>query len=240
MNIQFRPRLTAEEYEYIKSIRKQSNRNILVVVDLHTPFTRPEYLDFCKSIYNKYQCTHTVLIGDLIDSHFSSFYDTDPDGHSAGEELRLAKEQIALWYKSFPVAKVCIGNHDLIPVRKAFNAGLSKSWVKSISEVLDTPNWEYSEEFVIDDVLYTHGTGRKASSRMINDMTSVVQGHWHSDSYIDYSVGRNDLLFALQVGTGLHDKSYASAYGKNFKKMHINCGVVLENGRLPILEYMDL
>jgi hypothetical protein len=30
------------------------------------------------------------------------------------------------------------------------------------------------------------------------------------------------------------------AYSKHFDKMHINCGVVLENGTLPILEYQKL
>lgn len=214
--------------------------NILVIGDLHAPFIRRGYLDFCKQIYVKYNCDGVVFIGDLVDNHFSSFHDTDPDGHGAAEELRLAKEQIKLWYKEFPHAKVCIGNHDLIPVRKSFNAGISKIWIKSISEVLDTPNWEYAEEFIINDVLYVHGTGRKASARMLADFTSVVQGHYHSESYINYSVGRNKKMFAMQVGCGVNDKSYAMAYGKHFDKMHINCGVILENGKLPIIEYMEL
>jgi len=219
---------------------KGGYEKILVIGDLHAPFIKRGYLEFCKEIYKKYKCNSVILIGDLIDNHFSSFHDTDPDGHGAAEELRLAKAQISEWYKAFPIAKVCIGNHDLIPVRKSFNSGISKVWIKSISEVLDTPNWEYAEEFVINDVLYTHGTGRKATNRMTADFTSVVQGHYHSESYINYSVGRNKKMFAMQLGCGVNDKSYAMAYGKHFDKMHINCGVVLEEGKLPILEYMNL
>jgi len=165
--------------------------NILIIGDLHSPFERVGYLDFCKKIYKKYNCNKVVFIGDIIDNHFSSFHDTDPDGHSAAEELRLAKLSISKWYETFPKAKVCLGNHDNIPVRKAFNGGMSSAWIKSVSEVLNTPEWEYSDEFIIDDVLYTHGISRKASARMQADLTSVVQGHYHSEGYIQYSVGRN-------------------------------------------------
>jgi metallophosphoesterase superfamily enzyme len=226
--------------EGITNIERTKEGRVLIVGDLHTPFTRSIYLEFCKEVYDKYNCNEVIFIGDLIDNHFSSFHDTDPDGHGAAEELRLAKEQIQQWYKVFPKAKVCIGNHDLIPVRKAFNAGLSKLWIKPISEVLNTPNWEYEEEFYIQDVLYTHGTARKANKRMKADLISVVQGHYHSESYIEYSVGKFKKMFAMQVGCGVDDKSYAMAYGKHFDKMHINCGVVLENGTLPILEYIKL
>lgn len=216
------------------------NSRILVVGDLHAPFTREGYLEFCQEIYRKYDCNKIIFIGDLIDNHFSSFHDTDPDGHGAAEELRLAKQQIQNWYKAFPKASVCIGNHDLIPVRKAFNAGLSKLWIKPISEVLDTPNWVYEEEFYINEVLYTHGTARKANKRMHADLISVVQGHYHSESYVEYSVGKFKKMFAMQIGCGVDDKSYAMAYSKHFDKMHINCGVILENGTLPILEYQKL
>jgi len=226
--------------ETITSVITEGYNNILVIGDLHAPFIKKGYLEFCKSVYEKHDCDGVIFIGDLIDNHFSSFHDTDPDGHGAAEELRLAKEQIAIWYKEFPVAKVCIGNHDLIPVRKSFNAGVSKIWIKSISEVLDTHNWEYAEEFIINDIMYVHGTGRKAAARMTADFTSVVQGHYHSESYITYSVGKHKKMYAMQIGCGVNDKSYAMAYGKHFDKMHINCGVVLEKGKLPILEYMDL
>ena len=223
----------------VDNYRKPNNR-ILVVGDLHTPFTREGYLEFCQEIYKKYNCNRVMFIGDLIDNHFSSFHDTDPDGHGAAEELRLAKQQIQQWYKVFPVAEICIGNHDLIPLRKAFNAGLSKQWIKPIGEILDTPNWIYEEEFYIDEVLYTHGIARKANKRMHADLISVVQGHYHSESYIEFSVGKFKKMFAMQIGCGVDDRSYAMAYGRHFDKMHINCGVVLENGTLTILEYMKL
>ena len=147
---------------------------------------------------------------------------------------------MALWHKTFPNAYVCLGNHDKLGSRKAFSAGLSSSWIKSIGEVLDTPTWTFSDEFIFDNVKYTHGTGRKARQRMQQDIISVVQGHYHSESYIDFAVGISNRLFAMQIGSGINDKSFAFAYGKHFAKSHINVGIVKDNGSLPIIEYMDL
>jgi hypothetical protein len=245
--MQIRPRLTRQEYQLILNHRKKTNtvnvggfNNVLVIGDLHEPFTRYGYRDFCLEIYHKYNCDGVVFIADLIDNHFSSFHDADPDGHSAGKELELAKENIKKWHDVFPDALVTIGNHDAIPVRKAFNAGLSKSWIRNIGEVLDTPTWTYGEEFIINDVMYTHGTGRKARQRCRQDVISVVQGHYHSESYIEYYVGKQKVMFAMQIGCGIHDKAYAFAYGKHFSKSHINCGVVLDKGRYGVIEYMQL
>ena len=218
---------------------KQQNR-VLVIGDLHEPFALEGYLEFCISIRNKYKCNKVVLIGDIIDNHYSSFHETNPDGHSAGGELQLAIANIKKWYETFPYARVCIGNHDLIPERKNFTAGNSSVWLKSISEVLNTPNWDYAESHKIDNVEYVHGTARKARQRMKQDLVSIVQGHYHSESYIEYIAGSRYLLFAMQVGAGLDKDSYAAAYGRHFSKPHVNCGVVLENGRLPIIEYMKL
>jgi hypothetical protein len=49
-----------------------------------------------------------VFIGDIIDNHASSYHETDPDGMSAGHELRLAIQNIKKWYEAFPKASVII------------------------------------------------------------------------------------------------------------------------------------
>ena len=212
--------------------------NVLVVGDLHAPFIKDGYLDFCYNMKREYSCTRVVFIGDLIDNHYSSYHEADPDGHSAGEELERAIAQISEWHRAFPYADVILGNHDNIPNRKAFSSGVSSRWIKSVGEVLETPGWSYSEELEIDGVLYVHGTGQKAKNRMKTNMMSVVQGHYHSESYIDNSVGVNHRIFCMQVGCGIDRKKYAFAYGRNFPKPHINCGVIVDG--TPILKYMPL
>jgi len=237
---QFRPRISKQEYEHILSRRneKVKENRVLVIFDLHAPFIKYGYLDFCKSIYQKYNCNQVVFIGDIIDNHFTSFHDIDPDGHGAGRELQLAKEQIMEFYEVFPKAKVCIGNHEIIVNRKAFNSGISSNWIKSIDEVLDVKGWDFSEEHIIDDVLYTHGTGRKARQRCMNEFISVVQGHYHSETYYETYYNGEKMNFALQGGCGVDRKSYAMAYGRNFKKPQINVAVVMDNGRWALIEHI--
>lgn len=220
--------------------KSERKRNVLVIGDLHAPFTKFGYLDFCKAMYVKYKCTDVVFIGDILDCHFSSFHETDPDGMGAQEELYKAKEQIAEFYKAFPVAKVALGNHDILPNRKAFSSGLSSSWIRTVDEVLDVPNWEFSEEFVIDGVLYTHGVGRQARVRVMQELISVVQGHFHSKTYYETFTSERKFVFALQIGCGLDRRSYAAAYAKHFQKPQINVGIVLDNGRYAVIEHMEM
>jgi len=233
-----RPRLTDAEYEAVLRYRNQ-NSSVLVIGDLHSPFIKHGYFEFCQEMRDKYQCDTIVFIGDLLDNHYSGYHEPDPDGLSAGEELHQGKKIIVEWYKTFPDALVCVGNHDSIPNRKGFTAGLSNTWMKSIQEVLNVPGWKFASEHEIDDVLYIHGTGRKARTRAVNELMNIVQGHYHSESYIQFFVGLNRKIFAMQVGCGMDRRSYAAAYAKHFPKQHINVGIVID-GVLPILEYMPL
>lgn len=234
--VEYRPRLSQSEYEMVLNSRE--GRRVLIVGDLHEPFTREGYLEFCKEMYVRWNCNEVIFTGDILDNHFSSYHEIDPDGHAAGEELKIAKANIQKWHEAFPNAKVCEGNHDNLPNRKSMTAGLSKEWIKSIKEVLEVPTWEFAESFIVDGILYCHGIGRKARQRSKQDMISVVQGHYHSESYIEWTVGKRDKIFAMQVGCGMDDKSFAAAYGKHFAKMHINVGLILDG--VPILAYMDI
>ena len=236
---QYRPRLSEQRLKRLLQYEEENQSRVLVVADLHAPFILDGYLSFCKSVFDKYNCNRVVFIGDIIDNHYSSFHEADPDGDGAGKELQKAIEQIQEWYKVFPKADVLIGNHDAIPNRKAFSSGVSKLWIKKINEVLEVPEWNFHERLVIDGVVYVHGIGRKADARMYEEHESVVQGHYHSEGYLKYSVGAGHKFFAMQLGAGIDNNAYAFAYGKHFRKNHVNCGVVI-GGIQPHLEYMDL
>ncbi len=220
--------------------RKEKVNRVLVIPDLHAPFVKEGSLQFCVDMYKKHKCNKVVFIGDILDNHYSSFHDTDPDGMGAGEELQKALAVIREFGKHFPVANVCTGNHDSIGARRAFNAGLSKAWIRSVGEIIGIKGWQFSEEWVIDKVLYTHGTGRKAKQRCMQEFTSVVQGHYHSETYYETFVSAEKLMFAMQLGCLIDRKSYAMAYGKNFRKPQINVGIVVDNGRWGFIEHMPM
>jgi len=234
---QTRPRLRGnvrKAYEYI--VKKE--RRILVIGDLHEPFCLDGYLEFCKEQYSRWNCNQVIFIGDVIDNHYSSYHESDPDGFGGGQELERATTKVAKWRDAFPKADVLIGNHDRIIMRKAFSSAIPKAWVKSYNEVLGT-NWNWIERIEYDGVQYVHGEGGTARTKAKNDMMSTVQGHIHTQSYCEWMVGRNFRVFGMQVGCGVDWKSYAAAYAKHFKKQAIGCGVVI-GGHTAINCLMDL
>lgn len=236
---QQRPRLTGGIADFVSSLRNEDKR-VLVIGDLHEPFCLNGYLSHCKKIQEKYNCNEVVFIGDVVDNHYSSYHETDADGLGGGDELDAAINRLSRWVEAFPKAYVTIGNHDRIISRKAQTGGIPKRWIKSYNEVLNAPNWDFVESVVLDNVLYQHGEGGTARTKMRKELISTVQGHLHVQGYIDFQVGRNYKIFGMQVGCGIDRESYAMAYGRNYGRPFISCAVVLDNGKLPILEPMDL
>lgn len=237
--MEHRPRLTPEEYELIKNIRSKSINRVLVVGDLHEPFCLDGYLEFCKDVYTKHNCNKVVFIGDIIDNHYSSYHETDADGLGGGQELDYAIEKLRKWYEAFPVADVTIGNHDRLIMRKAQTSAIPKKWIKSYKDVLEVPNWNFTERVVIDGVQYIHGEAGTAKMKCRADMMSTVQGHLHTQAYTEWFVGANFKIFGMQVGCGIDHHSYAMAYAKAGKKPAIGCGVIID-GKIAINELMDL
>ncbi len=214
-------------------------KRVLVVGDLHTPFDLDGYLAFLKDLQKKYKTTETVFIGDVIDNHFSSYHETDPDGYSGGEELLVAIERTQKYYKAFPKATVIIGNHDRLIMRKAFSSAIPKIWIKDFNDVLGTKGWEWKDRHVIDGVQYIHGEGGTARTRCKADLMSTVQGHLHTQAYTEWVVGANFRVFGMQVGTGIDFNSYAFGYAKRGKKPAVGAGIVLD-GKTAINELMEL
>ena len=206
-------------------------KNVLFAGDIHEPFCKEGYLEFCKKQYDKYNCNEVIFSGDIVDNHAQSFHDSDADGLSAKDELELAIKKLQAWYKVFPKATVLIGNHDRIVARKLFKVGVSQRWLKPLGEVLEVPNWNFVEEYINNDILYVHGEGGTARKKAQQEMMSVCQGHLHSEAYVEFLNGGKN--FALQVGCGIDFNSYAFAYAKRDKKPILSCAVILDKS--PIL-----
>lgn len=225
MNSECRPRLRGNKKIAYDNLMKKERR-ILVIGDIHAPFCLDGYLDFCKEVYAKYNLNQVIFIGDILDNHYASYHETDPNGMSGGTELEYAIAQVTKWADAFPIADVIIGNHDRIIMRKAFSSAVPREWIRSYNEVLGT-DWDWSERVVYDGVQYVHGEGGTARTKAKNDMMSTVSGHIHTQAYCEWLVGRNFRVFGMQVGCGIDADSYAAAYARHFKRQAIGCGVVL-------------
>jgi predicted phosphodiesterase len=213
--------------------------NVLVIGDPHEPFTKEGYLEFCRKIQEEYDCGTVVHIGDAVDNHAVSYHEKDPEGMSAGDEFNLALERMKRWYYTFPNVKVCIGNHDALPFRKAFSAGLPKTWLKTYQELLQSPpTWEWDFVHQVNGVIYQHGTGLSGEMAAINaareNRQSTVIGHLHTVMNTRFLASYKDLIFGVTVGCGIDHEKYAFAYGKqNTRKPVVACAVILD-GKLPI------
>jgi len=210
--------------------------NVLIIGDLHHPFTVPGYLEFVLETQNTFNAGTVIFIGDIADFHYSSFHPIEPEALGCETEYEKMLQALKPWQEAFPVARITYGNHDLIPYRKGYAGGLSTRMMKSWRDLFNAPkDWTFGERFIINDVMYIHGTN-SAIPRMVQARISVVQGHLHSQQYVHWSQSEINRLFAMQVGCGIDADSWAFNYGKSFpKKPVLGCGVVLDSGRVPLV-----
>lgn len=235
------------EGQDVSVIREQDivkpKSRVLVVGDLHEPFSHAKYLDFCIDTYNSFNCNKVVFIGDLVDNHATSNWGADPEGKSAVDELEFAVEKLKLWYRRFPEASVLYGNHCTRAFKKAFKAGLPPKWLKEFNELIEAPKkWKFFDRLFIDSVLYEHGTqsgDMAAVNAARNHRCSYVQGHAHSFAGVRYLASADgSTIFAANVGCGIDENAYAFAYGKSeSRRPVISCGVVLEGKQCYITKY---
>lgn len=222
------------------------NPNTLIVADTHLPFTHRDYLDFCRDTYREYGCGRACHVGDIVDNHAISFHDHDPEGLSPKEELELCRKRLLPWFRAFPELYCAIGNHDELHRRKAFSDGIPTGYLKSFAEAYETPRgWRFAFEHRFGSWRLIHGTGTSghdaAFKSAMSGRISTAQGHIHTAAGVKFHASTTDILWGMQVGCGIDRKSYAFRYGRDFKdKPILGCGVVAENGRIPLFVPMPL
>lgn len=220
--------------------------NVLIIGDTHEPYTHPDYFDFIRYQQDKWKCNSIVHIGDVVDNNSINYHEKDPDGNAPAKEFELTYKALRKWVRAFPKMKICNGNHDLLPVRQAQTAGLPRLLLRTNNEIWDLPNgWEWELYHELDWVIYQHGTGKSGKYMHINwaadNLQSTVTGHGHSSAGVGFHTARHIKMFGLGVGCGIDLKSFAFRYGENFARRPIlGCGVVLENGTLPVFIPMEL
>lgn len=208
-----------------------------IIGDTHEPFCHPMYLTFCLDTFEMWGCHEVVHIGDVVDAHALSFWEHNPNGHSAESEAELAMQHVGQWHDAFPGIKVCVGNHDERQYRTARKAGIPDRYIKAYADVWQTPTWDWSFQHPIDDhgvrVLYEHGTGSggkdAAYNRAVAQRCSLVMGHVHSYAGVKYHSNPFSRIFGLNVGCGIDLKSYAFEYGRAFPvRPMLGCGIVVD------------
>jgi metallophosphoesterase superfamily enzyme len=215
--------------------KPMATNNILVVGDLHAPFTLAKYLDFCYKQYQAFNCSRVVFIGDLIDNHAVSYHEKNANAMGAKTELEKAIDQLKLWYKVFPKADVILGNHDLLFARKLNSAGLPSKVIKDFAQIIEAPaTWSFHDKLVANNILFIHGTGlseKTIRNKSLEEQLPVVMGHLHTSAGVEHFTQK---LWGMRVGCGIDNEAYAFDYNKlNTKKPVISCGIIA--GHIPVV-----
>lgn len=207
---------------------------ILVIPDLHEPCSRPGALNFCRDLRRKYKTNKTIFIGDITDWHSISFHAHHPEMPGAKDEYELAYNCIQKWVKAFPKANVVLGNHDRRVIRLAESVNIPAKFLRNYKDIWNTPNWTWADDFIYDDVYYTHGDGAGSglypAFNLVRKMgMSCVLGHYHSAGGVKWLVNPLRRMFGLDTGCLINDKAMAFAYGARTKiRSVISAGVVLD------------
>ena len=223
--------------------------NVLVIGDTHCPGMLSGYVEHLAQIKRKYKCDKVVHIGDLVDWHAISYHAKVQGTPKAEQEVKEAKEQIKKLVKAFPNVHWLLGNHDSLPARKAADADLPLSLLKSESVFWELPKtWKVYPRYhklIIDKVIYSHGEvgsgGKHAAYLQAREnFQSTVIGHLHGQSAVTWFANQNNLVFGMSVGCGIDREKMQFEYGAKFNsKPIISCGVVID-GKYPYLEPMLL
>ena len=87
-----------------------------------------------EQIKKQFKPDTIINIGDELDMHALSFHDTNPDLHSAGHELSLAKEYIKELENIFPEMTLLDSNHSSLIYRRGIKHGIPKGFLREYND----------------------------------------------------------------------------------------------------------
>ena len=195
---------------------------ILVIGDLHAPYTHPDAIDFLRHVRDAYRPDMTVQVGDETDGHAISFHDSDVNLDSAGVELEKSKQYLAKVHDLFPNLLVCDSNHGSLIYRRAKAHGLPVQFIKKYRDILfpehGAKKWSWSDAWVLNTptgpVRFQHQVSGDLILNASHERTSMVIGHEHGKFDIRYAASSTALYFGAHAGCLIDHKAMAFAYGK--------------------------
>lgn len=212
--------------------------NAICISDLQIPAEHIDALDFTlhvdKTFFPDGQRV-TINMGDEVDQHTLGRWAANPNGRSAGDEFKIARERLLPWFHHFPKTFVCVSNHTYRVYKRATDIGIPDGFLKTIGEAYGAPpTWQWRDKWISNDVCFEHGenvSGQLAAIRAAtqNRMSTVI-GHQHANGGIIYSAGFNDLIYGMNTGCLIDIENYAFLYGKTFRnKPTLGLGVIKDD-----------
>ena len=145
--------------------------NYLVISDLHIPYHHKDSFEFLWAVYNYYQCSKILNVGDLMDHHAGSYHESEPDALSPEKEYLQTKKYCQELQEMFPEMIITEGNHDKIPKRKLKTCGLPSSMVYNYNQLYDlNDSWQWKER---------HSFDSKGGQPVLVPMVLNNKGRWN-------------------------------------------------------------
>lgn len=228
-----RARTRKQKLQKSNTYNNIKNQTVLVISDIHEPYSHPDTIPFLTAIKEKYKPTEVIQTGDELDYHQLSYHDSDPDLYSAGDELKTAINKLKEYYKLFPEVTVLESNHGSMVMRKALTNNMPKRLFKSYNEILEAPKgwkwvFDYTIETSLGPVYFHHSRGKALKTAQAYGMSHVC-GHHHESFDIQYWSTPEKLMFGMTVGCLVDRDSLALAYNKNnLKRPIIGVGLIID------------
>lgn len=212
-------------------------RRILVIGDLHEPYTHPDAYDFLRTVRDEYCPDIVVQIGDETDGHAISFHDSSPELDSAGVELEKAKLGLERLHNLFPNLLLCDSNHGSLVYRRAKAHGLPVQFIKKYRDILfpehGAPGWSWGDAWDLNTPLgivrFQHQVSGDLLLNAAHERKSMVIGHFHGKLDIQYAASSTALYFGAHCGCLIDNKSLAFAYGRlSRSKPILGCMVITD------------
>jgi len=218
--------------------------NKIIISDLHIPYQHPDAFEFLAKVADEFGLEEAYNVGDVVDNHTPSFHDTEYGCLSPQDEYITAQEMCQELAEIFPKMKVSLGNHDLLPERKAKMAGIPEDCIVDINKRYGV-NWDWARKhyFKVDpynNCMMIHNLTANTLSNARNYSHCSLQGHHHSLFGVEYFADHETLRWSMSVGCLIDTDSPAFNYGRQqmIKRPVLGCGAIIEER--PVLFPMRL
>lgn len=213
-------------------------KSILCISDTQFPFHHKDTFSFLQAVKKKFKPDLIIHQGDEVDFHALGRWSANPDGYAAGMELEMALEGMHGLYSLFPKAHVCTSNHTVRPLKKAFESGIPRKFLRDYSEFLEAPGgWKWADRWIFDNICFEHGEGVSGPNAALNaarqNMMSTSIGHQHSYGGVKYYATHDKMIFGMNTGCLIDIDAYAFAYGRKMRvKPTLGCGIILNGAAI--------
>jgi predicted phosphodiesterase len=206
---------------------------LLILGDIHIPAHDPKIFDKLRLIMKMYKPEKIIQLGDIVDFKAWSRFQKNPEDDSPNREWIKVKKALDKLHEIIPNMTIIQGNHDNRISKKAIEAGIPESLIRSLSDVFNYDGWTWTKDkpLVIDNIAIIHGdeqagtVSQKAKALGMN----VIQGHTHQAS-LSWIRTFNKYFFAVEAGSLLDRNSPAFNYASSFVNKSFNCVVLIEEG----------